>query len=170
MPSGGGARFVVEGRESFAVTNESVRVVRRAGSIAGAAMPEFGESRWISGEVFNLQTSNSTLSKRQFYPAAQRCRFSEPAGYCISLSCTYTRKSETLFIFSQHTTAIATFSKMSQYDVQGYQNNYGPRTLRRKSLLIGINYEGQQSALRGCRQDVRNMVPSTTMHLPIMIC
>ncbi|KAL9075018.1 MAG: hypothetical protein Q9161_001949 [Pseudevernia consocians] len=46
---------------------------------------------------------------------------------------------------------------MSQYNTQGYQNNYGPRTTRRKSLLIGINYEGQQSALRGCRQDVRNM-------------
>ena len=47
---------------------------------------------------------------------------------------------------------------MSEYDIQGFQNNYGPRTLRRKSLLIGINYEGQQSALQGCRQDVRNMV------------
>ena len=59
---------------------------------------------------------------------------------------------------------------MSEYDVQGFQNNYGPRTLRRKCLLIGINYEGQQSALQGCRQDVRNMVPSATMHLPIMTC
>lgn len=59
---------------------------------------------------------------------------------------------------------------MSEYDIQGFQNNYGPRTRHRKSLLIGINYEGQQSALQGCRQDVRNMVPSTTMHLPIMIC
>ena len=30
--------------------------------------------------------------------------------------------------------------------------------LRRKSLLIGINYEGQDCALQGCRQDVMNMV------------
>ena len=30
--------------------------------------------------------------------------------------------------------------------------------VRRKSLLIGINYEGSSHALRGCRQDVRNMV------------
>ena len=60
---------------------------------------------------------------------------------------------------------------MSDYDVQGYQNDYGPRTHRRKSLLIGINYEGQQSALQGCRQDVRNMVlPLSAVHLPIMIC
>ena len=47
---------------------------------------------------------------------------------------------------------------MSQYNTQSFQNNYGPHTIHRKSLLIGINYEGQQSALRGCRQDVRNMV------------
>ena len=59
---------------------------------------------------------------------------------------------------------------MSQYNAQGYQNSYGPRTTHRKSLLIGINYEGQQSALRGCRQDVRNMVLRTTTHLPTMIC
>lgn len=57
-------------------------------------------------------------------------------------------------------------SQYQNYDTQGYQNNYGPRTTRRKSLLIGINYEGQQSALRGCRQDVRNMVSRTTPHLP----
>ena len=50
---------------------------------------------------------------------------------------------------------------MSQYNTQTFQNNYGPRTTRRKSLLIGINYEGQKSALRGCRQDVRNMVHPT---------
>ena len=56
---------------------------------------------------------------------------------------------------------------MSEYNTQGFQNNYGPRTLRRKSLLIGINYEGQQSALRGCRQDVRNMVLPTIAYLPI---
>lgn len=29
--------------------------------------------------------------------------------------------------------------------------------MRRKSLLIGINYTGSQHALRGCQQDVRNM-------------
>ena len=58
---------------------------------------------------------------------------------------------------------------MSEYDTQGFQNNYGPRTLRRKSLLIGINYEGQQSALQGCRQDVRNMVHPITMYLPLHI-
>lgn len=33
--------------------------------------------------------------------------------------------------------------------------------MRKKSLLIGINYEGQSHALQGCRQDVRNMVHST---------
>ena len=41
MPSSGGGMFAVEGRESVAVANESVRVVRRAGSVAGAAMAEF---------------------------------------------------------------------------------------------------------------------------------
>ena len=39
---------------------------------------------------------------------------------------------------------------------QNPQNNR--RNVRKKSLLIGINYEGQAHALRGCRQDVRNMV------------
>jgi len=34
--------------------------------------------------------------------------------------------------------------------------------VRRKSLLIGINYTGQQSALRGCQQDVRNMTEFLT--------
>ncbi|KAJ9615484.1 hypothetical protein H2200_001559 [Cladophialophora chaetospira] len=32
-----------------------------------------------------------------------------------------------------------------------------PRPLRRKSLLIGINYVGSQHTLRGCHQDVTNM-------------
>lgn len=39
---------------------------------------------------------------------------------------------------------------------QNPQNNR--RNVRKKSLLIGINYEGQAHALKGCRQDVRNMV------------
>jgi len=39
---------------------------------------------------------------------------------------------------------------------------YRRQNVRRKSLLIGINYEGQKSALRGCRQDVRNMVQGFT--------
>ena len=45
-----------------------------------------------------------------------------------------------------------------------YQQTYnqsrpeGRPHLRRKALLIGINYEGQKAALQGCRQDVRNMV------------
>lgn len=44
----------------------------------------------------------------------------------------------------------------SQYE---QVNHYGrPTARRRKSLLIGINYEGQSHALQGCRQDVRNMV------------
>lgn len=59
---------------------------------------------------------------------------------------------------------------MSDYNTQSYQNDYGPRTTRRKSLLIGINYEGQQSALQGCRQDVRNMVLHTPTHLGTRIC
>ena len=62
---------------------------------------------------------------------------------------------------------------MSQYNIQTFQNNYGPRTTRRKSLLIGINYEGQKSALRGCRQDVRNMVHPTKKpcgHIPSTTC
>ena len=60
MPSEGGANFAVEGREFVAVANESVRVVRSAGSVAGAAMPEFQESYWISGKVFDLQSSDRT--------------------------------------------------------------------------------------------------------------
>lgn len=32
-----------------------------------------------------------------------------------------------------------------------------PTNVRRKSLLIGINYTGSQHALRGCHQDVQNM-------------
>ena len=32
-----------------------------------------------------------------------------------------------------------------------------PQPLRRKSLLIGINYVGSQHSLRGCHQDVTNM-------------
>ena len=38
MPSAGGVRFVVEGREGAAEVNDSVRVVRRTGKAAGAAM------------------------------------------------------------------------------------------------------------------------------------
>ncbi|KAK7895122.1 hypothetical protein LTR67_005861 [Exophiala xenobiotica] len=33
-----------------------------------------------------------------------------------------------------------------------------PQPLRRKSLLIGINYVGSQHSLRGCHQDVTNMM------------
>ena len=54
------------------------------------------------------------------------------------------------------------------YDQDGQDGGYqqsiqpGPQgggsNLRRKSLLIGINYEGQECALQGCRQDVMNMV------------
>jgi hypothetical protein len=33
-----------------------------------------------------------------------------------------------------------------------------PQPLRRKSLLIGINYVGSKNALRGCHQDVTNMM------------
>lgn len=53
MPSAGGARFVVEGREEVAEVKESVRVVRRAGRVAGAAMFEFLESFniFIFGEI-----------------------------------------------------------------------------------------------------------------------
>ncbi|KAI4201122.1 MAG: hypothetical protein LQ350_003436 [Teloschistes chrysophthalmus] len=43
----------------------------------------------------------------------------------------------------------------SQYD---QINHYGrPTSRQKKSLLIGINYQGQAHALQGCRQDVRNM-------------
>ena len=38
MPSVGGVRSVVEGREALAEVKESVRVVRRAGRVVGAAM------------------------------------------------------------------------------------------------------------------------------------
>ena len=38
IPSAGGATFVIEGSEEVAEVKESVRVVRRAGSVAGAAM------------------------------------------------------------------------------------------------------------------------------------
>ena len=44
MPSAGGARFVVEGSEGGAEAKESVRVVRRAGKVGGAAMLVFLES------------------------------------------------------------------------------------------------------------------------------
>ena len=38
MPSAGGTRLVAEGRDKAAEVKESVRVVRRAGSVAGRAM------------------------------------------------------------------------------------------------------------------------------------
>ena len=41
MPSADGARLVLEGRDEAAEVKESVRVVRRAGSIAEAAMLGF---------------------------------------------------------------------------------------------------------------------------------
>ena len=47
---------------------------------------------------------------------------------------------------------------------QNPQNNR--RNVRKKSLLIGINYEGQAHALKGCRQDVRNMVRYTIIIHP----
>lgn len=49
--------------------------------------------------------------------------------------------------------------QQQQYGRYEQVNHYGrPTARRRKSLLIGINYEGQSQALQGCRQDVRNMV------------
>ena len=48
-----------------------------------------------------------------------------------------------------------------QYGQHEQINHYGrPTSRQRRSLLIGINYEGQAHALQGCRQDVRNMVSS----------
>ena len=38
MPSAGGVRFAVDGREEAAEVKDSVRVMRRAGKLAGAAM------------------------------------------------------------------------------------------------------------------------------------
>ena len=50
------------------------------------------------------------------------------------------------------------YQQQQQHQQQGYQHHQQQQQpLRRKSLLIGINYEGQQNSLRGCRQDVRNM-------------
>ena len=49
MPSAGGARVVMEGSEEVAEARESVRVVRRAGNVAGAAMLEFLEKFSIFG-------------------------------------------------------------------------------------------------------------------------
>ncbi len=43
MPSGGGTRSVGEGREVAAEVRDSVRVVRRAGRVVGAAMLELWE-------------------------------------------------------------------------------------------------------------------------------
>jgi hypothetical protein len=41
---------------------------------------------------------------------------------------------------------------------QGYTFQYSNCTGRRKALLIGINYFGQRGQLRGCINDVRNMM------------
>jgi hypothetical protein len=55
----------------------------------------------------------------------------------------------------------------NHYQDEGYQQSIQPgpqgsgTDLRRKSLLIGINYEGQNCALQGCREDVKNMVSNT---------
>lgn len=38
-------------------------------------------------------------------------------------------------------------------------NNQAFVNPRRKALLIGINYTGSKHQLRGCQQDVRNMIP-----------
>jgi hypothetical protein len=40
---------------------------------------------------------------------------------------------------------------------QGYDFQYSNCTGRRKALLIGINYFGQQAELRGCINDVQNV-------------
>jgi hypothetical protein len=60
-----------------------------------------------------------------------------------------------------------------QYQDESYQQSIQPgpqgsgTNLRRKSLLIGINYEGQDCALQGCRQDAQNMVNSS--HPPLLV-
>lgn len=55
-----------------------------------------------------------------------------------------------------------------QYGQYDQINHYGrPTARRKKSLLIGINYEGQAHALKGCRQDVRNMVRALPLHDPM---
>lgn len=53
MPSAGGARSVAEGREEAAEVRESVRVVRSAGRIGGAAM--LGTSKLFDVWRFNVE-------------------------------------------------------------------------------------------------------------------
>lgn len=55
-------------------------------------------------------------------------------------------------------------------DQQAYNQSrpYGRPPLRRKALLIGINYEGQKAALQGCRQDVRNSTSTKACNFGIL--
>ena len=48
-------------------------------------------------------------------------------------------------------------SDQSKPDVPNYHYQYSTCTGRRKALLIGINYFGTKSQLRGCINDVKNM-------------
>ena len=65
------------------------------------------------------------------------------------------------------------YDQNSQRD--GYQQSIRPgpqradSNLRRKSLLIGINYEGQECALQGCRQDAMNMVSTSFLIPPFVV-
>ena len=65
MPSAGGVRFVVDGSEEVAEVRESVRVVRRAGRVGGAAMLEGSEPF----DVWRDSKSKVGFLEWQFFPA-----------------------------------------------------------------------------------------------------
>ena len=56
--------------------------------------------------------------------------------------------------FRKHTSALLFVMDQQAYD---QSRPYGRPPLRRKALLIGINYEGQKAALQGCRQGTPNL-------------
>ncbi len=70
MPSAGGARFVVEGREVAAEVRESVRVVRRAGRVVNAAILEFWEE-WLS-RIF-VSDGEAMIVKMAVFPGLALC-------------------------------------------------------------------------------------------------
>lgn len=67
MPSDGGARLVVEGREDVAEFRESVRVVRRAGRVAGTAMLGYLESCLKVGRIKRFSI-HELFQIGQFFP------------------------------------------------------------------------------------------------------
>ena len=73
------------------------------------------------------------------------------------VSCISRSSAQLTYISSEHSSAILSTNQLPILSVVKIRGFPPAIMSRKKSLLIGINYEGSQNELRGCRQDVENV-------------